>query len=56
MEILLELKKIVDPISLFKKWSSEAEEKEIREGLVPHLPCQEALGPGQEPQGAALAN
>ena len=31
MEILLELKKIVDPIHLFKKWLSEAEEKEIRD-------------------------
>ena len=31
MEILLELKKIVDPIQLFKKWLSEAEEKEIRD-------------------------
>jgi len=27
----LELKKIVDPIQLFKKWLSEAEEKEIRD-------------------------
>ena len=31
MEIILELKKIVDPIQLFKKWLSEAEEKEIRD-------------------------
>ena len=31
MEILLELKKIVDPVQLFKKWLSEAEEKEIRD-------------------------
>ena len=29
MEIILELKKIVDPIQLFKKWLCEAEEKEI---------------------------
>ena len=27
----MELKKIVDPIQLFKKWLSEAEEKEIRD-------------------------
>ena len=27
----MELEKIVDPIQLFKKWLSEAEEKEIRD-------------------------
>ena len=37
MEILLELEKIIDPIQLFKKWLSEAEEKEIRDPTAMQL-------------------